>query len=131
VTPRERWDAAVALQHQTVAQIARLPLDEAGDSSCTDLVNRATYELMEAYRELRYEYESHAWRGSEPHPLYDLLMPEWYAAYNLHREAMFQRERVGTLYRATLAIDEQCLAMARVYSAIPSHLKVDSTGVEA
>lgn len=73
MTGRERWDAAVALQHAVVAEVDALPFDDDGTQRFCDIMNAATDELEAAAEEAGI-------RGKE-----------FSAAYRIHREAFIRR----------------------------------------
>lgn len=102
-TPRQAWDAAVARQHVMVAEIATLPLDEAGGRRFVELVNAATRELFAAGREL-----------AMLDPPLQLTMDEWLAVYNLHVRAMFDHERRLLLHR----VEQQRDSMASMWRRV-------------
>ncbi len=105
---RDRWDAAVALQHRAAAALdAHHPGDVAGGRAVVDRLNAAVWELDQAWRAL------HA-LGAAPSDA------EWAAAYNLHREAMLRAGPREMRWRAEQTLDEQLrdrAAAARLVAA--------------
>lgn len=94
-TERERWLAAVQLQHDTVAKVDALPVgDDAASKEFARLINAATVELMDAM-----------------HALIDIGDPldnaERRGAYQLHRDAIFRRLQRTIAWNAERAVDEQ------------------------
>lgn len=104
MTPRERWNAAVDLQHAALAELSQMPLvmsEEQEDRYCA-VLNHASYELRNSWD---------AWAGysNTQIPVKDLPADqEWYSAYGILRN--FQLKTSGPRRMAYAARDAGLVA---------------------
>lgn len=108
MTPRERWESAVELQHAAVRAIEAMPADAsvAAWEPTLDVINAATQELVDVAREHRSVFSDEEWR----------------AAYSLHRDALIAANRRRTTHAIAVAIEAQRADSVALYERARSHL---------